>query len=132
MVLSLKNLLINYSLNLYNYMKIILHWIVLSLAVWLTTQVVSGVQVNPLWVALIVGACLTLINMFVKPILNLLTLPLNIVTLGLFSLVLNGILFWFLGTVIQGFTVNSFTAAFVGAILVSVINWLITKVLRLD
>jgi putative membrane protein len=113
-------------------MKIILHWIVLSLAVWLTTQVVSGVQVNPLWVALIVGACLTLINMFVKPILNLLTLPLNIVTLGLFSLVLNGILFWFLGTVIQGFTVNSFTAAFVGAILVSVINWLITKVLRLD
>jgi putative membrane protein len=113
-------------------MKIILHWIILSLAVWLTTQVVSGVVVNPLWVAFIVGACLTLINMFIKPILNLLTLPLNIVTLGLFSLVLNGLLFWFLGTVINGFTVNSFGAAFIGALLVSIINWLLSKVLRID
>lgn len=113
-------------------MKIILHWIILSCAVWVTTQVVSGINVSPIWVALVIGACLTLFNMFIKPIINILTLPLNIVTLGFFSLVVNGALFWFLGTIVNGFSVDTFTAAFIGALLVSVINWLLVKVFRFD
>ncbi len=113
-------------------MKIILHWIILSVAVWVTTQIISGISVNPLYVALIVGACLTLFNMFIRPIINVLTLPINIVTLGLFSLVVNGLLFWYLGNVIRGFTVTTFTAAFVGAILVSVINWILTKLFNFN
>lgn len=82
--------------------------------------------------ALIVGACLTLFNMFIKPIVNILTLPINIVTLGLFSLVINGVLFWYLGTLIKGFEVTTFTAAFVGALLVSIINWVLKKVFHFD
>jgi putative membrane protein len=114
-------------------MKIILHWIILSVAVWGTTQIISGITVSPIWVALIIGACLTLFNMFLKPIINILTMPLNIVTLGLFSLVVNGALFWYLGTgVIKGFEVKTFMAAFVGALVVSLLNWLITKVFRFD
>lgn len=113
-------------------MKIILHWIILSVAVWATTQIISGISVNPLYVSLIVGACLTLFNMFIRPIINVLTLPINIVTLGLFSLVVNGLLFWYLGNVIRGFTVTTFTAAFVGAILVSVINWILTKLFNFN
>ncbi len=113
-------------------MKIILHWIILSVAVWATTQIISGISVNPLYVSLIVGACLTLFNMFIRPIINVLTLPINIVTLGLFSLVINGLLFWYLGNIIRGFTVTTFTAAFVGAILVSVINWILTKLFNFD
>lgn len=113
-------------------MKIILHWIILSVAVWATTQIISGISVNPLYVSLIVGACLTLFNMFIRPIINVLTLPINIVTLGLFSLVINGLLFWYLGNVIRGFTVTTFTAAFVGAILVSVINWILTKLFNFN
>lgn len=114
-------------------MKIILHWLILSASVFATTYIVSGISLSPIVVtALIVGACLTLFNMFVKPILNILTLPLNIVTLGLFSLVINGLLFWFLGTVIKGFTVTTFGAAFVGAILVSVINWILRKVFHFE
>lgn len=111
-------------------MRIILHWIILSCAVWLTTQIVSGVTVDPIWVALIVGACLTLFNMFLKPVITILTLPLNILTLGLFSLIVNGILFWYLGKFVRGFTVEDFTAAFVGALLVSIINWILGKVFR--
>jgi putative membrane protein len=112
-------------------MRIILHWIVLSVAVWATTQLVSGVIVNPMWVALIVGACLTLVNMFLKPIINILMLPLNILTLGLFSLVINGAIFWFLGSgIIKGFSVTTYTAAFVGALLISIINWIITRLFR--
>jgi putative membrane protein len=113
-------------------MRIILHWISLSVAVWATTQIVSGVTVSPVWVALIVGACLTLFNMFLKPVINVLTLPINVVTLGLFSLVVNGLLFWYLGTIIKGFSVTTFTAAFIGALLVSILNWLVAKVLHFD
>jgi putative membrane protein len=112
-------------------MRIILHWLILSIAVWATTLLVGGVVVDPIWVALIVGACLTLVNMFLKPIINILTLPLNILTLGIFSLFINGAIFWYLGSgMIRGFSVIGFTAAFVGALLVSVLNWIITKLLR--
>ncbi|HAE36496.1 MAG: Integral membrane protein [Candidatus Nomurabacteria bacterium GW2011_GWF2_35_66] len=114
-------------------MRIILHWIIISASVIATTYIVSGISLSPVvWTALVVGACLTLFNMFIKPIINILTLPLNIVTLGLFSLVVNGLLFWFLGSVIKGFSVSTFTAAFVGAILVSVINWVLRKVFHFD
>lgn len=106
---------------------------IISVAVWATTQIVSGVVVNPVWVALIVGACLTLVNMFLKPVINILTLPLNIVTLGFFSLFINGAIFWYLGSgVIKGFSVTTFTAAFIGALLVSVLNWIIMKVFHFD
>jgi len=113
-------------------MKIILHWIILSTAVFVTTKIISGISLDPIWVALIVGACLTLFNMFIKPVINILTLPINIVTLGLFSLVVNGLLFWYLGNIINGFNVTTFSAAFVGAILVSVINWILKKVFHFD
>lgn len=113
-------------------MRIILHWIILSVAVWGTTRVMPGISVNPVWVAAVVGACLTLFNMFLKPVINILTLPLNILTLGFFSLIVNGLIFWYLSTILKGFTITSFTAAFVGALIVSLLNWLITKVFRFD
>lgn len=113
-------------------MKIILHWVLVSIAVFATTYIVKGISVDPVWIALIVGACLTLFNMFIKPIINILTLPLNIITLGLFSLVINGVLFWYLGTFIRGFTVTTFSAAFVGALLVSILNWILKKVFHYD
>lgn len=113
-------------------MKIILHWIIISVAVLVSTRVISGINVNPLWVVLIVGACLTLFNMFIKPVVNILTLPLNIVTLGLFSLVVNGLLFWYLGSIIKGFSVDTFSAAFFGSLLVSVINWILKQVFHFD
>ena len=111
-------------------MKIILNWILISVSVFITTKIISGIVVDPIWVALVVGACLTLFNMFIRPIIKVLTLPLNVLTLGLFSLVINSVLFWYLGTFIKGFEVSTFTAAFVGAVVVSVINWLFSKVFR--
>ncbi|MCX6756050.1 MAG: phage holin family protein [Candidatus Nomurabacteria bacterium] len=113
-------------------MRIIAHWIILSIAVWATTRFVDGVTIDPVWVAAVVGACLTLFNMFLRPVINILTLPLNFATLGFFALVINGLIFWYLGTIIKGFHVEGFYAAFAGALVVSVLNWLITKVLRTD
>ena len=116
-------------------MRIIAHWLILSVAVWFTTRLKilgGGVSVDPVWVALIVGACLTLFNMFLKPVIHILTLPINILTLGLFSVIVNGFIFWYLGTVIKGFSVTTFSAALVASIIVSLINWLVYKVLRFD
>jgi putative membrane protein len=113
-------------------MKIIIHWILLSVAVFVTTKVIDGVFVDPIWVALIVGACLTLFNMFIKPIIKILTLPINFLTLGLLPIIINGVLFWYLGIFITGFSVSTFYAAFIGALLVSVINWVLNKVFHFD
>lgn len=113
-------------------MKLILHWIILSVAVFATSKIITGVNIDPIYTVLIVGACLTLFNMFIKPIIKILTLPINMITLGLFSLVINGAIFWYLGTLIKGFSVDTFTAAFVGALLVSIINWILNKVFHFD
>ena len=113
-------------------MKLILHWIILSVAVFATSKIIEGIAIDPIWVTLIVGACLTLFNMFIKPIIKILTLPINLITLGLFSLVINGAVFWYLGTFIQGFSVSTFYAAFIGALLVSIINWILSKVFHFD
>jgi len=113
-------------------MKLILHWIILSVAVFATSKIIEGIAIDPIWVTLIVGACLTLFNMFVKPIIKILTLPINLITLGLFSLVINGAVFWYMGTFIQGFSVSTFYAAFIGALLVSIINWILSKVFHFD
>lgn len=113
-------------------MKIILHWLILSVAVFVTTKIVPGVILDPIYTALIVGACLTLFNMIIKPVINILTLPINIITLGLFSLVINGALFYYLGTLIKGFHVETFYASFIGALLVSIINWILKKVFHFD
>jgi len=113
-------------------MKIILRFVILSIAVFATSKIIQGITVDPIWVALIVGACLTLFNMFIRPIIKILTLPINIITLGLFSLVINGAIFWYLSTFIEGFSVSTFYAAFIGALLVSIINWILTKVFHFE
>jgi putative membrane protein len=113
-------------------MKIILRWVIISVAVFATSKIIVDIKIDPIWVSLIIGACLTLFNMFIKPIIKILTLPINLLTLGLFSLVINGAVFWYMGTFIKGFTVATFTAAFLGALLVSIINWLLSKVFHFD
>ena len=113
-------------------MKLLLHWIILSLAVFATSTVMQGITLSPFWVTFIVGACLAFINMLIKPIISILTLPINILTLGVFSLVINGLIFWYLATFITGFSITSYMAAFWGAVVVSILNWLLSKILGLD
>jgi putative membrane protein len=111
-------------------MRILLHWIILSAAVYFVPYAVSGVHVNTFITALIAGAVLGFINIIIKPIVKLLTLPINILTLGLFSLVLNALFFWFVASLISGFSIDNFKAALIGALIVSVINWLGNKIVK--
>jgi putative membrane protein len=104
---------------------ILLRWFITTLAVFALPYFVAGISINSIVTALIVAACLVFINMVVKPIVTLLTLPINILTLGLFSLVLNGLFFWIVAQIISGFSVASFSAAVIGALVISIINWIV-------
>jgi putative membrane protein len=79
--------------------------------------------------ALVAALVLGLVNTVIRPILVLLTLPATIVTLGLFIFVINGLLFWMVGTWIEGFRVEGFWAGFFGAIVYSLISWLLSALL---
>lgn len=111
-------------------MKIILHWLILAVAVYILPNFLPGIHVATFLVAVVVGAVLGFINAIIKPVISLLTLPINILTLGLFSFVLNGLFFYFVAKVITGFTVDTFKAACIGALIVAIISWLGNKIIR--
>lgn len=109
-------------------MRIILHWLILSAAVYGLGYFLPGINVAPWWVALIVGAVLAFINAIVKPVIKILTIPINLITFGLFSIALNVLFFWFPSTIISGFDVITWKDAIIGAIAVSLINWISDKI----
>ena len=87
---------------------------------------VPGIHVSSFYTALLAAVLLGLINAIIKPLLLILTLPVNILTLGLFTLVINAFLFWFASSIVKGFTVDNFTAAFWGALFMSIASWIIS------
>jgi len=113
-------------------MKIIAKIIITALALLAVAYLLPGVEVASFYIALIVAVVLGLLNLVVKPILVVLTLPINILTLGLFLWVINGFLFWFVATFIEGFSVSGFGVAIIGALIVSVFAWLGEKLLIRD
>jgi putative membrane protein len=111
-------------------MRILLVWVLNALALWLVTQLVPGVQIQDPVHALIAAIVLGLVNTIVKPVLVLLTLPITVVTLGLFLLVLNALLFWAVGSLLPDFHVDGFWWAMAGAILYSLFSWTFSLILR--
>lgn len=109
-------------------MNFILKWFIGAVAVLLTAYLVPGIAVSSFFIAIIVAFVWGFVSYFIKPVLAILTLPINLLTLGLFSLVLNGLLFWFVSSFIEGFTVNGFIPAVLGAFVVSLISWILGKI----
>ncbi len=108
-------------------MKIIIHWLILTIAILVTPYVVSGIHISGVLTAIVVAAVLGFINTVVKPVVTILTLPINIITLGLFSVLLNGLFFWFVAVIVSGFSVDSLWSAVLGAFVVSILNWIVGK-----
>ena len=102
--------------------------IVNAAMIYLAAQVVPGIALRgkPLWPALLAGLVLALINALVKPIVKLVTLPLTLVTLGLFLFVLNAFCLWLTSAIVPGFDIKGFKPAFLGALLISVVSWALT------
>ena len=110
-------------------MRLLLVWILNAIALLAVAYLYPGVQVQDWKAAAIAALVLGLVNTLVKPILVLLTLPVTILTLGLFLLVINALLFWGVAQLIEGFHVSGFWAALLGALLYSVIGWLLSKLI---
>jgi putative membrane protein len=113
-------------------MKFILKWLIVALSVLGAAYFVPGITVASFYIALIVALVWGLVSFFLKPILHILALPITILTLGLFSLVINGLLFWFVASFIEGFSVDGFIPAVLGALVVSILTWVGNKLLIHD
>lgn len=110
-------------------MMFILRWILNALGLMAIAYLYTGVQVSGFVPALIAALVLGLVNALIRPILVALTLPVTILTLGLFIFVINAALFWLVAEVLNGFAVRGFMAALIGSIMYSVItiitSWLL-------
>lgn len=95
----------------------------------LVAYLLKGIHVNGFGSALIAALVLGLVNTLIRPILVILTLPVTLLTLGLFIFIINALLFLFVGNLLAGFQVASFGAALLGSILYSVISWLLSSLL---
>lgn len=107
-------------------MRILLVWLLNALALLAVAYLLPAIQVASFGWALAAALVLGLINTLVRPVLAILTLPISLLTLGVFYFVLNGLLFWLAGNLLPGFQVTNFGAAFVGAILYGVIAWVLS------
>jgi putative membrane protein len=105
-------------------MGILIRLAVTTLAVFLAAKFIPGIRVDSWTTAFIAALVLGVINLVVRPILSILTLPITILTLGLFSLVINAFLFWLTGVLVDGFDVEGVWAAFLGGLVVAVAAWL--------
>jgi putative membrane protein len=111
-------------------MRLLLHWILNALALLIVAHVVPGVSVSDPIVALVAAVLLGLANAVIKPVLVLLTLPVTILTLGLFLLVINGLLFWAVSALMTGFVVRGLWAGVLGAFVYSLLTGLLSLLVR--
>lgn len=93
------------------------------MAIWLTDQLLGSVHINSLWHTVVLAAVIGLLNHFLKPLLILLTIPVTLFTLGLFLLVINGVIVALAAEIVPGFEVRSFGAAIWFSIVLSLISW---------
>ncbi len=110
--------------------KLIARLLITVLVLLLAARIIPGIEVDGFYTALVVAVLLGLLNLIVRPILVILTLPVTILTLGLFLFVINAGIFWFVGTFVDGFTVAGFLPALIGAAFVSIVSTLGNKLLK--
>ncbi|OGG66981.1 hypothetical protein A3I99_01925 [Candidatus Kaiserbacteria bacterium RIFCSPLOWO2_02_FULL_45_11b] len=110
-------------------MKLITRLLLTALVLLIVAEYIPGITVDGFYPALIAAIVLGLLNLFVRPILVVLTFPITILTLGLFMFVINAALFWFAATFIDGFAVETFLHALLGSLIVSVASAVFNKYL---
>lgn len=107
---------------------ILIRWLLTTVAILIVPHLISGVRVDSLGTALWAAAILGILNALIRPVLFLLTLPLTILTLGLFILVINALMFQLAGALASGLHVDSFWSAFFASIIVSLVSWIMSSV----
>lgn len=111
-------------------MKVLINILLVAVAVAVADYLVPGVALNSFMTAIVVGLVMGLINALIRPIILVLTLPINLVTFGLFTFVINALLIMLAGWIVPGFTVSGFWSALLFSIIVSLIRMLFNKLER--
>jgi len=109
---------------------VIVRWLLNALALYLTAALLPGLQLRGLGATLVAAAILGIVNAIIRPLLVLLTLPLNILTLGLFTFVINALMLLLTSAVVPGFVIRGFGSAILGAIVLSIISFVLTHLIR--
>jgi putative membrane protein len=110
-------------------MRLLLAWIINTIALFLVPYLLRSVYIRDFGTALIAAALLALVNTLIKPILVVLTLPVTVLTLGLFIFIINGLMFWLVANLVGGFAVAGFWSAVAGALVYSIISWGLSSLL---
>ena len=110
-------------------MKLLIVWLINAAALMAVPYLLPGISVSTFITALVAALVLGLVNTLVRPVLVLLPLPVTVLTLGLFIFVINGLLFWFVGSFIDGFVVAGFWWGVAGAIAYSIVSWALSSLL---
>lgn len=109
-------------------MVILIHWLITTVAIIISAYVLPGVTVTGLFAALVTALVLGFLNAIIRPILLILTLPLNILTLGLFTFVINALLIMLTSAIVPGFEVRNFWWALLFSLVLSLINYVLNKI----
>jgi putative membrane protein len=110
-------------------MRLLLTWLINAAALFALPYLLDSIHVDSFVTALFAALVLGFVNTLIRPLLVLLTLPVTLVSLGLFIFVINGLLFWLVGSYIVGFHVDGFWAGFFGAITYSIVSWALSSLL---
>jgi putative membrane protein len=105
--------------------RITIKWLALTAAIMVTSYFIDGISVDGISSAFLAAAVLGILNVFLRPIALILTLPVNILSLGLFTFVINAFMLIITSRLIPGFNVNGFWAAIIGSLLISIVSWTI-------
>jgi putative membrane protein len=109
-------------------MHFLLNWLIYTLAIIITAYILPGVEVEGIFAALVAALVLGLINAALKPIIFIITLPINILTLGLFTLVINALLVMLADLIVPGFSVSSFLWALLFSVILSIVNLVLIQI----
>lgn len=109
-------------------MILLLRWILFTLAIMFVAWLIPGIDVENFQSAMLVTVIMALINIFIRPLIVFITLPINILTLGIFTLVINALLFMLAGYLAPGFFVDGFLAAFLGSVVLSFLGLIINMI----
>ena len=104
----------------------LLRWLITTIAVAVAAKLVPGIHVATAWDLILAALLLGIVNAFLRPILLLLSLPLILLTLGLFILVVNALMLELVSGIVPGFTVSGFGSALIGSILISIVSWILS------
>ena len=115
---------------MYGLKGIAVRWFFLTVAITISSYLIKGIEVDGFFSAVMAAAILGVLNVIFRPILLILTLPLNILTFGLFTFVINALLLMMASGVIGGFHVSGFWAAVFGSLIISIINWILSSLIN--